>query len=169
MYLIDQHAAHERLIFNRLKAKMQTRQMVCQAMLVPYEISLNAYEGAFLRENLENIRAMGFEIEETSENRFSVSGVPADLTNIDMPAFFGEIVAEADGYRGIRLEELLRDKLATAACKAAVKGGENLSQAEIDELFRLIDGNLGLRCPHGRPVVARIGKTELEKLFKRVV
>ena len=109
------------------------------------------------------------EIEETSENTFSVSGVPADLTNIDMAAFFGEIVAEADGYRGIRLEELLRDKLATAACKAAVKGGENLSQAEIDELFRLIDGNLGLRCPHGRPVVARIGKTELEKLFKRVV
>ena len=169
VYLIDQHAAHERLIFNRLKAKMQTRQTVCQAMLVPYEISLNAYEGAFLRENLENIRAMGFEIEETSENTFSVSGVPADLTNIDMAAFFGEIVAEADGYRGIRLEELLRDKLATAACKAAVKGGENLSQAEIDELFRLIDGNLGLRCPHGRPVVARIGKTELEKLFKRVV
>ena len=150
VYLIDQHA-------------------VCQAMLVPYEISLNAYEGAFLRENLGNIRAMGFEIEETSENTFSVSGVPADLTNIDMAAFFGEIVAEADGYRGIRLEELLRDKLATAACKAAVKGGENLSQAEIDELFRLIDGNLGLRCPHGRPVVARIGKTELEKLFKRVV
>ncbi len=169
VYLIDQHAAHERLIFNRLKAKMQTRQTVCQAMLVPYEISLNAYEGAFLRENLGNIRAMGFEIEETSENTFSVSGVPADLTNIDMAAFFGEIVAEADGYRGIRLEELLRDKLATAACKAAVKGGENLSQAEIDELFRLIDGNLGLRCPHGRPVVARIGKTELEKLFKRVV
>lgn len=169
VYIIDQHAAHERLIFNRLKEKMQSRQTACQAMLVPFVITPNAYESAFLRDNLNNIRALGFEIEETKENEFSVSGVPTDLMGIDLAAFFGEIISEADGFRGIKLEEILRDKLATAACKAAVKGGDDLSQAEIDELFRLIDGNLGLRCPHGRPVVARVGKTELEKLFKRIV
>lgn len=138
-------------------------------MLVPYVITPNAYESAFLHDNLDNIRAIGFEIEETGKNTFSVSGVPTDLMGIDLEAFFGEIIGEADGYRGIKLEEILRDKLATAACKAAVKGGDDLSQAEIDELFRLIDGNLGLRCPHGRPVVARVSKTELEKLFKRIV
>lgn len=168
-YLIDQHAAHERLIFNRLKEKMQARKTACQTMLVPYVITPNAYESAFLHDNLDNIRAIGFEIEETGKNTFSVSGVPTDLMGIDLEAFFGEIIGEADGYRGIKLEEILRDKLATAACKAAVKGGDDLSQAEIDELFRLIDGNLGLRCPHGRPVVARVSKTELEKLFKRIV
>ena len=168
-YLIDQHAAHERLIFNRLKEKMQARKTACQTMLVPYVITANAYESAFLHDNLDNIRAIGFEIEETGKNTFSVSGVPTDLMGIDLEAFFGEIIGEADGYRGIKLEEILRDKLATAACKAAVKGGDDLSQAEIDELFRLIDGNLGLRCPHGRPVVARVSKTELEKLFKRIV
>lgn len=168
-YLIDQHAAHERLIFNRLKEKMQARKTACQTMLVPYIIAPNAYESAFLHDNLDNIRAIGFEIEETGKNTFSVSGVPTDLMGIDLEAFFGEIIGEADGYRGIKLEEILRDKLATAACKAAVKGGDDLSQAEIDELFRLIDGNLGLRCPHGRPVVARVSKTELEKLFKRIV
>ena len=169
VYLIDQHAAHERLIFNRLKEKMQARKTACQTMLVPYIFTANAYESAFLHDNLDNIRAIGFEIEETTQNTFSVSGVPTDLMGIDLEAFFGEIISEADGYRGIKLEEILRDKLATAACKAAVKGGDDLSRSEIDELFRLIDGNLGLRCPHGRPVVARVSKTEFEKLFKRIV
>lgn len=73
------------------------------------------------------------------------------------------------GYRAIKLEELLKDKLATAACKAAVKGGMDLTREEVDELFRLMDGNLGLKCPHGRPVVVRMTKTELEKMFKRIV
>lgn len=169
VYIIDQHAAHERLIFNRLKEKMQNRKTACQAMLVPYTIALNAFEGAFLRENLDRIREMGFDIVEAEENVFAVSGVPTDLVSIDLPSFFHDILGEAGGYRAIRLEDLLKDKLATAACKAAVKGGDDLSQAEIDELFRLIDGNLGLKCPHGRPVVARMTKYELEKMFKRVV
>lgn len=169
VYIIDQHAAHERLIFNRLKEKMHNRKTACQAMLVPYTIALNAFESAFLRENLDRIREMGFDIVEAEENVFAVSGVPTDLISIDLPSFFHDILGEAGGYRAIRLEDLLKDKLATAACKAAVKGGDDLSQAEIDELFRLIDGNLGLKCPHGRPVVARMTKYELEKMFKRVV
>lgn len=169
VYIIDQHAAHERLIFNRLKEKMQQRKIACQSMLVPYTISLNAFESAFMRENLDRIREMGFEIDEPQQNTFAVSGVPTDLITIDLPSFFHDILGEVGGYRSIKLEELLKDKLATAACKAAVKGGDDLSKAEIDELFRLIDGNLGLKCPHGRPVVAKLTKYELEKMFKRVV
>lgn len=169
VFIIDQHAAHERLIFNRLKEKMRLRTTAVQPMLIAYELCVNDYEGNFLRENLENIRSIGFEIEETRANVFSVNAVPTDLSDIDLSAFFAEILSEAGGYRAIKLEELLRDKLATAACKAAVKGGDDLSNAEIDELFRLIDGNLGLRCPHGRPVVAKFSKHELEKMFKRIV
>lgn len=167
--MIDQHAAHERLIYNRLKEKMQLRQTASQSMLIPYELRVNAGEKQFLRDNLENIRAIGFEIDETEPDGFSVRAVPADLTDIDLSAFFAEILNGADGYRAIKIEDLLRDKLATAACKAAVKGGDDLSKAEINELFRLIDGNFGLRCPHGRPVVVRITKNELEKMFKRIV
>lgn len=115
-------------------------------MLVPYVIMPNAYESAFLHDNLDNIRAIGFEIEETGKNTFSVSGVPTDLMGIDLEAFFGEIIGEADGYRGIKLEEILRDKLATAGMQSGGKRRRRSSQAEIDELFRLIDGNLGLRC-----------------------
>lgn len=167
--IIDQHAAHERLIFNRLKEKMRLRQTARQPMLIPYEVRVNDVEADFLRDNLENIRSIGFEIDETQANVFSVSAVPADLVNIDLFAFFADILSGTGDFRGVKLEDLLRDKLATAACKAAVKGGDDLSKAEIDELFRLIDGNFGLRCPHGRPVVARITRNELEKMFGRIV
>ena len=83
--------------------------------------------------------------------------------------FFNEILGDVSGYRAIKLEELLKDKLATAACKAAIKGGMDLTVEEVNALFRLMDGDMGLKCPHGRPVVARLTKTELEKMFKRIV
>jgi DNA mismatch repair protein MutL len=73
------------------------------------------------------------------------------------------------GYRAIKLEDILKDKLASAACKAAVKGGMDLTEAEIEALFVLMDGDMGLKCPHGRPVVVKMTKTQLEKMFKRIV
>ena len=84
---------------------------------------------------------------------------------VDM--FFNEILGDVSGFRSIKLSELLRDKLAMAACKAAVKGGMDITQAEVDTLFEMMDGNMGLKCPHGRPVVTKITRTELEKMFKR--
>ena len=78
-------------------------------------------------------------------------------------------MSEINGYCGIKLAEILKDKLASAACKAAVKGGMDLTQEEIDDLFKLMDGNMGLKCPHGRPVVTKLTRTELEKMFKRKI
>ncbi|MBR2442132.1 MAG: DNA mismatch repair protein MutL, partial [Clostridia bacterium] len=78
-------------------------------------------------------------------------------------------LSDISGYRAIRLEEILKDRLASAACKAAVKGGMDLTREEIDALFALMDGDMGLKCPHGRPVVVKLTKTELEKMFKRIV
>lgn len=168
-YIIDQHAAHERLIFDRLKEQMKNRKVLQQPMLLPYMLDLNASESAFIRENLENIREMGFEIDEFGNNSFKISAVPLDLQNIDLASFFNDILGDVSGYRAIKLENILKDKLATAACKAAVKGGMDLTREEIDKLFALMDGNMGLKCPHGRPVVVKMTKTELEKMFKRIV
>ena len=169
VYIIDQHAAHERLIFDRLKEQMRTRKVLQQPMLLPYVLNLNAFESAFIREKMENIREMGFDIDEFGNNAFKVSAVPLDLQSIDLALFFNEILGDISGYRSIKLEDLLQDKLATAACKAAVKGGMDLTREETDRLFRLMDGNMGLKCPHGRPVVVKMTKTELEKMFKRIV
>ena len=168
LFIIDQHAAHERLIFNKLKDQMSERKVVKQSMLIPYELKLNAFESAFIRDNLEYIREIGFDIEEGT-NEFLIYAVPVDLQNIDLAVFFNDILGDISGFRSIKLEDLLKDKLATAACKAAVKGGMDLSQNEIDALFRLMDGDMGLKCPHGRPVVVRMKKTEFEKMFKRIV
>jgi DNA mismatch repair protein MutL len=169
LYIIDQHAAHERLIFNRLKEKMERREVVKQPMLLPYTHELNAFESAFIRDNLDNIKDMGFDIEENSTGKFDVYAVPVDLQGIDLARFFNELLGDVSGLRAIKLTDLLKDKLAMAACKAAVKGGMNLTQEEIDSLFALMDGDMGLKCPHGRPVVVKMSKTELEKMFKRIV
>ena len=169
VFIIDQHAAHERLIFNRLKEQMQKRAVVQQPMLLPYRLELNAFESDFIRERLEDIRLMGFDIQEAGATCFEVFAIPLDLQNIDLSRFFNEILGDISGYRSIKLEELLKDKLASAACKAAVKGGMDLTKEEVDALFLLMDGDMGLKCPHGRPVVVKMTRTELEKMFKRIV
>ncbi len=168
-YIIDQHAAHERLIFNRLKERMQNRDVPTQAMLLPFELQVNAFEAEFMRAHLQNIQAMGFEIEEEVENTFKVYAIPMDLQNIDLNKFFNDILGEIHNFKAIKLEDILKDKLASAACKAAVKGGNDLTEMEVNALFALMDGDMGLKCPHGRPVVVKMSKTQLEKMFKRIV
>ena len=168
IYIIDQHAAHERLIFNRLKEQMQNRAIVQQPMLIPYELSLNIFERAFINEHLPEITEMGFDARLEGE-KLLIYAIPLDLQNINLEAFFNDILGDIGGYRAIRLTEILKDKLASAACKAAVKGGMDLTREEIDALFALMDGDMGLKCPHGRPVVVKMSRTEIEKMFKRIV
>ena len=167
VFIIDQHAAHERLIFDKLRREMENRTVLQQPMLLPYELKLNAFEAAFIEERIEDIRAMGFEIHAAENNTFFISAVPADLQKIRIDVFFNEILGDVSGFRSIKLADLLKDKLAMAACKAAVKGGMDITQTEIDKLFEMMDGNMGLKCPHGRPVVTKISRVELEKMFKR--
>lgn len=168
VYIIDQHAAHERLIFNRFKEQMQNRAIVQQPMLMPFELGVNIFEYEFLNEHLTEICEIGFDAQ-LERGKLMIYAVPLDLQNIDLTAFFNEVLGDVGGYRAIRLTDILKDKLATAACKAAVKGGMDLTREEIDALFALMDGDMGLKCPHGRPVVVKMSRTEIEKMFKRIV
>lgn len=168
-YIIDQHAAHERLIYDRLKKQMEERKIIQQPLLLPYILEVNALEDVFLKGQIENIRAIGFDIESFGKNSYKISAVPLDLQDIDLKQFFGDIIADMNAYKGVKLDEILKDKLATTACKAAVKGGMDLTEQEVDALLKLMDGNMGIKCPHGRPVVVKMSKYELEKLFKRIV
>ena len=169
VYIIDQHAAHERLIFDRLRAEMEERKVMRQPMLVPYVLHLNREEYAFIEDHLKEISDIGFEIEEFGGESFRVSAVPLDLQDIDLSAFFSDLLGEVGSLRGIRLSELLRDKIAMTACKHAVKGGMALTDSEKEKLFEMLGGDMGLKCPHGRPIAARLTKTEIEKMFKRIV
>ncbi len=168
-YLIDQHAAHERLIYDRLREKCENKQVVSQPMLVPYTLNVNAQEYAFLEKNLPVLRDLGFEMEEFGGNCFKVSAVPTDLQGMKLPEFFAEVLAQTESLRAIKLVDLVKDKLASAACKAAVKGGERLTDGEVRALMQKMDGDMGLKCPHGRPVAVKLTRTEIEKMFKRIV
>ena len=168
-YIIDQHAAHERLIFDRLCAEAEKRKVVQQPLLVPYVLNVNREEFAFLAENAENIRRIGFEMEEFGQSSFKISAVPLDLQGIDLGSFFEELLSEVGSLRGIRLTEVLRDRIAMTACKHAVKGGMLLTDSEKEKLFEMLHGDMGLKCPHGRPIAVKMTKYEIEKMFKRIV
>ena len=168
-YFIDQHAAHERLIYEKLKNKCEARTPLSQPMLMPYILNVNAQEFSFLTSQFESLRALGFEIDEFGGTSVKVSAVPLDLFGMDLEAFFREVLSSMESLRAIRLSDIARDKLATMACKAAVKGGERLTEEEAKRLLSDMDGDMGLKCPHGRPAVVRMKKSDFEKLFKRIV
>lgn len=169
VYIIDQHAAHERLIYDRFRKQVEERKVARQGMLVPYIISLTPEENSFMEENLMLIREMGFDIEPFGINAYRVCEVPADLKNLDFAAFFNELLSDVSGLKSIKMADVLKDKIAMAACKHAVKGGMELTRQEADGLLAEMHGNMGLKCPHGRPVAVKLTKYQIEKMFKRIV
>lgn len=169
VYIIDQHAAHERLIYDRFRKQVEERKVARQGVLVPYIISLTPEENSFMEENLMLIREMGFDIEPFGINAYRVCEVPADLKNLDFAAFFNELLSDVSGLKSIKMADVLKDKIAMAACKHAVKGGMELTRQEADGLLAEMHGDMGLKCPHGRPVAVKLTKYQIEKMFKRIV
>ncbi len=169
VYMIDQHAAHERLIYDRLREKLAKREVITQALLVPYIFTVNSAEARFLEEKQAVLRTMGFGIAPFGFESFRIDELPVDLQDINLKEFFDDILAEVDGLKEIKLEDVLKDKIAMTACKHAIKGGMQLTDGEVDALFKLLDGNMGLKCPHGRPVCVTLTKKDIEKMFKRIV
>ena len=168
-YLVDQHAAHERLLYDRLRARLEARDGVSQPMLLPYILNINAQEYAFLSRNFDILRSFGFEIEDFGGTSLKISAVPLDLFGMNVESFFAEVLSSMESLRAIKLADILKDRLATMACKAAVKGGEILTDEEVRSLLKEMEGDMGIKCPHGRPACVRVKKSELEKLFKRIV
>lgn len=168
-YFIDQHAAHERILYDKLNARLEKSQPLCQPLLMPYLLHVNAQEYAFIEKNRDILQSFGFEIEDFGGTSLKVSAVPVDLFEMDVQKFFEEVLSAMESLRAIKLNEILKDKLATMACKAAVKGGEQLNDLEVKTLIQETEGNMGIKCPHGRPACVKMKKSELEKLFKRIV
>ncbi len=169
VYIIDQHAAHERLIYDSLREKLRNRKLDKQGMLVPYLFSVNAEEYEFIEKNMDTIWRMGFSVEPFGPMSYRVNAIPADLPDLNLKNFFDEFLANIGEMKSIGLEDLLKDKIAQTACKHAIKGGDILTDDERRKLFSMLNGNMGLKCPHGRPVCVKLTRNELEKMFKRKV
>lgn len=170
IYLIDQHAGHERIRYDKLKAEYEAGKIVSQPMLIPYVLSLNSEDCQIIEANLDAIRSVGFDIEEFGEKSYKISSVPLIVDGIDFDKFFSMFLAEKLNKNKITEADLIKDSLMQMACKSAVKGGDDLSKSEIEILLKeMKEKNVVLFCPHGRPVIVRISKNEIEKWFKRIV
>ncbi len=169
LYFADQHAAHERILFDKLNLAVKNTQIDKQTLLLPYVINTNSLEYEFLLSKLDLLNLLGIEISEFGRNAFKVSAIPTFLVDINLKAFFDDILSDISELKTFTVNELLLEKLAKKACKSAIKSGDKLSQSEINILLEKLKENIGLKCPHGRPVAIKITKTEIDKWFKRIV
>ena len=169
-YIIDQHAAHEKVLYEKLLKEYANKEVLSQMISPAQVISLNLQEDALMKANMDVFREFGFEISEFGGREYSIHAVPADLYGSSVQEFFVEILDSLENEHTKQPLELITGKLATAACKAAVKGNNTLSLKEADQLIEQL---LGLEnpyhCPHGRPTIVSMTKYELEKKFKRIV
>ena len=165
LILIDKHAAHERILFNKLRAETEMPQ---QELLTPVVVELTGEEAAAIQSQIEDIRKAGFAIDPFGENSFAVRSVPAYLDSGDVPGVISELAEKAMNSRAT-VPDRLDDLIHTVACKAAIKAGKATSMTELQDLCDRVLGDDNVRsCPHGRPTMVRLTKYELDKLFKRV-
>lgn len=168
VYLVDQHAAHERLLFERLLKQTETGRVASQPLLIPYTYPLSTSDMALLNERADEIRSLGFDFV-PSETALELRAVPSLVSEMDFNSFLPQLL-QSLSTESLRTGTLLRDALMQAACKAAVKGDEELSKGELETLVgQLIETDAPLYCPHGRPIAVRLTRKELEKWFKRIV
>lgn len=170
VYLIDQHAAHERILYDKIVNRFSVEHK--QSLLIPYKLSLTGEEEEYFERILGNLEQMGFEIERSGDAHYLITAVPEPVANVRFDKFFADLFANMLDEGSLSLEILLKDKLCQQACKAAIKGGESLSRRQIERVLQnYVDenGDLPTKCPHGRPAVIAITKQDVEKMFKRIV
>lgn len=170
LYIIDQHAAHEKVLYERIVKEMKDRKVTSQLLSPPLIISLNLQECDKLNTYMHVFTSLGFEIEVFGGQEYSIRAVPQNLYGLTQEDFFIEILDQLEETPIAKAPDVLSDRMATMACKAAVKGNQKLSSQEaialIDELLTLDNP---YNCPHGRPTIISMTKYELEKKFKRIV
>ncbi len=167
--IIDQHAAHERILYDSLSESVEKGADTVQTLLVPYIFDVGPRDSVLIDENIDEITSLGFALNRLSGQTYSLSALPLLLSG----AGLGDLVSSMiDALKTCRLSKktFLKEQLMQSACKAAVKGRMDLSDGEIKKLLQTIEEkNIELLCPHGRPIAVKLKETEVEKWFKRIV
>lgn len=170
MYIIDQHAAHERILFDKFMKEYDQKVIATQPLLVPFVIEVNLIESDYIQRNLDNLRTIGFDVEPFGNDTYKVNCVPIALKNLNLKKFFNEMLSDVTNRVLLKNGDLMREYLAKCACRAAVKANDVLFDEEIQVLLTNISGkDQILLCPHGRPIILKVTKTDIEKWFKRLV
>ncbi|HBG06264.1 MAG: DNA mismatch repair protein MutL [Geobacteraceae bacterium GWC2_58_44] len=169
LVLIDQHAAHERVAFEKLKGEFAGKEVDSQGLLFPETIELSFRESAVVLEHLDELGRLGFELEEFGGNTWLMKGVPQLLASTDYLRTIRDILEELGSLsRSRTFSDIQEDILARIACHSVVRGRRTLTHREIAALFSQMDAtDFSSNCPHGRPVMQSISLAEVEKMFKR--
>lgn len=169
LFFVDQHAAHEKVMYEKLKKDLDNNTIVQQMVAPPIILTFSIKEQQKFELCEESFKKLGFLIEEFGGNEYCIRGVPANLLGIDPQELFIEVFDQIEENSGKMNMEMITDKLASMACKAAVKGNTTMSYEEMDSLMeQLMKLDNPYQCPHGRPTIISMTKYELEKKFKRV-
>lgn len=170
MLMIDQHAAHEKVKYEQILKRVASQDTLTQTLTPPIIISVTAKEADVLHNYGKYFAELGFEIEDFGMNAYAIRGVPYDLFSYDMKELFEEILTELSESPVKGVPQIIREKIASMACKAAVKGNNSLTYEEADKLIeQLLELDNPYNCPHGRPTIITMSKYEIEKKFKRIV
>lgn len=171
LYIIDQHAAHERVLYEKTIQGMKTREFTSQIISPPIILNLTMQEQELLQTYMEQFTKIGFEIEEFGQESYAVRAIPDNLFGIAKKELLMEMIDSlSDEIRRNQAADLIEEKVASMSCKAAVKGNMKLSAAEVDALVgELLLLENPYHCPHGRPTIIAMSKKELEKKFKRIL
>lgn len=171
LYIIDQHAAHERVLYEKTLKGMKTREFTSQYLSPPIILNLSMQEEEILNTHIDNFTNIGFEIEPFGGSSYAVRAVPDNLFSIAKKDLLIEMLDSlAEGINLSVSPDLISEKIASMSCKAAVKGNSRLSRTEVEALIgELLKLENPYHCPHGRPTIISMSKRELEKKFKRIV
>ena len=171
LFIIDQHAAHEKVLFERTMEKLRKQETVLsQGLMPPMILSLTMREAECLKKNLNVFERLGFGIEEFGGLEFKITEIPADMVSVDSKELLTEVLNTLLSEREFKNADVLLEKVASLSCKAAVKGNHRMSEAEARQLISdMLTLENPYHCPHGRPTTISMSKYELERKFKRIV
>ena len=171
LYIIDQHAAHERVLYEKTLRGMKYREFTSQYLSPPIILNLSMQEEEALNTHIDIFTNIGFEIEPFGGDSYAIRAVPDNLFSIAKRELFTEMLDQlVDGIHSSLAPDIVAEKVASMSCKAAVKGNSRLSAAEVETLIgELLELENPYHCPHGRPTIIAMTKRELEKKFKRIV
>ena len=168
-YIIDQHAAHERILYNKLTSRLTAKYV--QPLLIPYKFKLSQDEAEYFEKMMPVLNNIGFDLGKKFDNYF-IYAVPDVVQDMDFNKFLGELFKNMLTDNEITLLDIVKEKICQIACKSAIKGGDRLNPGQIYDTVKSFldeDGKLPDKCPHGRPAVVQLTKNEVEKMFKRIV
>lgn len=170
LYIIDQHAAHEKVLYEKTMARLANKDFTSQRISPPIVMTLDARECEMLEKYRPQIEQFGYEVEHFGGKEYMISAIPDNLFNIDMKDLFIDMLDDFSNATGRQTPDIITEKVASMSCKAAVKGNDKLTLPEINKLIdELLSLDNPYNCPHGRPTIISMSKYEIEKKFKRIV